>query len=191
MKRRKFLKGLFGILAVPTISIAKLSRGINTPSVKSKNIINFNNIKVNGVFNEWIESIRIEIKRLLAPVNKYDNMYSVSIKPDDWGYEFCDIYWVKHLKKKYTLPAKMIVIQHIGIMGLTTFDDARNITYFGFAKHEFEHKRFGMGNRKYLKNLVNTRFNSMLWSLEDQREKNFKLLRKFDPKHETPNDYLH
>lgn len=176
MKRRNFLKSLFGVVAVPSLCTAKLLKNNESKNV-GIGLINFDSIKINGTFDEWIESIRTEVERLLVAKNKYDNVYSVSVKPDDWG-----------LEKIRSIPAKMILIAHVGIRGLTIFDSARNIVYFSLAKFEFKHNKH---SKKGLTSLVNVRFIDMMWSLEDRRENLFKLLKRLDPKHETPNDYLH
>lgn len=174
MKRREFLKAVTGIVAIPTICTTTLSKNINT--FNNNTGINFDNIKTTGTFDQWIESIRTEIQRMLVSKNHGDNTYSVEIKSSNWG------------TKKDPVPAKAIVIMYTGIVNLTTFVFPREMTYFSFAKCEFKRAK---ANPKWLKSLVTVRFVNMQWSLEDQRERYFKLLRRFDPKHETSGDYLH
>lgn len=178
MKRREFLKMLSGILVVPTVCIATQSKNIDILNAKLDSVsINFNNIKIDGTFDEWIESIKVEVQKMLICTDYGCNTYSVEIRPDDWG------------KEEYGLiPAKQIVIVYTGIKGVADFDFPKDITYFGFAKKEFECCKV---SSKYLKNLVNVRFWNMQWGLENKRENYFMLLRRFNPKHETPNDYLH
>ena len=187
MKRREFLKTTLGIAAVPAICVAKLSKDANVYSIKSDSFklsffddstrINFDNIKITGTFNEWIKSIRAEIERVLTNTNcGGEETYSVEVRPSDWG------------TKKDPMPAKAIVIMYTGITGMTIFAFPREITHFSFAECEFKHKK---ARPEYLKTLVNVRFIDMLWSLEDQREKRFKLLRKFDSTHKTPDCYEH
>ncbi len=177
MERREFLKAIASIAAVPAICTTGLSKIIGTSDTKSNfTEINFDNIKTTGTFDEWIESIRTEIERMLAGENHGDSIYSVEVRSSDWGVG------------KESLPAKAIVIMYAGIGDMVIFESPREITYFDFAKFEFEHNKTCPEG---LKNLVTVRFIDMQWSLENQRERYFKLLRRFDPKHKTPDDYLH
>lgn len=158
MKRRNFLKGLFGVAAIPSICTAKLPK-----STWSKDIdINFDNININGTFNEWVESIRAEVERLLKPVNQDDEKYLVVVKPCDWGV-------------KRSIPAKAVVIK----------DGYRVYTYFSLAEMEFnKHTKY---RKKHLTRLIECRFIDMTWSINGIIQENIKLLKRFDPKYRVEN----
>ena len=175
MNRRGFLKTVLGTTAACTAYPVKLlgnARVFNPGSCS--NDINFNNIKTTGTFNEWIESIRTEIERLLTRTNDNWDTYTVETTCCDWGY--CNP--GGHRK---SIPAAAIAIKRNG----------QDVISCSFGRMEFDHKNFGKGDKKYLKSLVSVRFIDMLWSIEAMRECDFRLLRRFGPKHKTPDCCLH
>jgi len=129
------------------------------------NEINTDNIKIDGTFDEWIESIKVEIERLLAPKDDKDD------KDDKYVVEVLDApAWSEN-----SGPIKVINIH--------------DITYFSFGEKEFERARDC--SQKSLESLLKVRFVDAVWSIEAIREDYFRLLRRFDPKHETPDEWLH
>ena len=151
MKRRNFLKSVLGVAVAPSICAAKLSR-----STKLKGVdINFDNIKINGTFDEWVESIRAEADRLLKPVKKGDEEYIVKAEFSSWGYK---------------MPARSIVVS----------DGYRNLGWFSIAEFEFERNK---RNKKRLRQLIRVRFIDMLWSINAKIVEDYRLLKRFDPKY--------
>jgi len=139
MERRNFLKGLFGIVAVPSVCFAE-----SLKYIKPKNIdINFNNININGTFDEWIESIRTEVERLLKPINKDDKFYgkyTVRVEPTYWGIN-------------RTMPAKAIIVSG---------EYRKCYSYFSLAEMEFKHNRRDKKRKYGLTRLVSVRFIDIL-----------------------------
>jgi len=153
MERRNFLRGLFSIAAVPSICTTKISENI-----KSKNTdINFSNVKMDGTFDEWVESVRTEVERLLKPVNQGDEKYIVKIESSYW-----DV--------KKSISAKSIIVSN-------NYGDY--LGWFGLSKEEFNH--CAKQPKKYLTRLVQVRFIDMLWSMDNYIADRFHLLKRFDP----------
>ena len=154
MERRNFLKSLLGVMAIPSIITAK-------PLKRSKHLstyINFGNIKMGDTFDEWIESIRAEVGRLLEPVGDEFEKYIVVARFTRWGPK---------------IPAMAIVVR----------DNYRDLAYFSLAEMEFN--RYTKQRKKYLTNLVSVRFMDMLWGLNTILVENHRLLTKFDPKYKV------
>ena len=138
MKRRNFLKSLLGASTVPFMCNAKF---LKAKYVKCSINMNPDNIKTNGTFDEWIESIRAEADRLLnSNLKKGDEKYLVDTKWCTWGYE---------------MPARAITIKN---------EFNKEYTYFSYAKFEFDRDQSKL-RRKFLINLAKIRFEDAIASV--------------------------
>lgn len=155
MKRRNFLKSLFGVVVIPSICTAKLPK-----HTKSKNVdIDFNNVNINGTFDEWVESIRAEVQRLLKPINQGDEKYIIKTKASYWG-------------NGKSIPAKSIIVS----------DKYIDLGWFSLAKCEFKSTRH---RKKHLTRLVQVRFIDMLWSMNSLIVYRYNVLKRFDPRYKV------
>lgn len=149
MKRRNFLKAMVGISAVPTTScLARSSFNRNTFYHHSSTLINHDNIKINGTFEEWIKSIEKETERLLATKSKeldadwFKPYYNVKTESCDWS-----------PKQDGSMPAFMIQV-YVGSYGL--------MVSFSFAKCEWDRN---CKSPKALQSMLNIRFIDFVWSV--------------------------
>ena len=157
MKRRNFLKSVLGVAVAPSICAARSSKQFKFPPTG----INFNAIKINGTFDEWIESIRVEVERLFGSTKKRNERYLVTTKWSTWGYK---------------TPSRLIIISDFY---------NKNIGWFSFAEHEFKRKE--RNRQKNLTRLVEVRFIDMIWSLHDHIIDHYKVLKRFDPNYRVEN----
>jgi len=123
-----------------------------------------------GNFKDFMESVRVTTDRLLNEGQDMPIPVTIELTAQ----------WYDHDKENFR---GLHVPCHI-IWAAVTF--GRH--YFSIGDFEFTRNR---SSKKRLHNLVKVRFIDALWSIEDLREQDFKILRRFDPKHETPDDYLH
>jgi len=123
-----------------------------------------------GNFKDFMKSIRVAVDRLLN--EGQDKPIPVTIE--------LTAQWYDHDKEAFR---GMLVPCHI-IWAAITF--GRHSFSIGDSEFTRNHS-----SKKALHNLVTVRFIDGLWSIEDLRERDFEILRRFDPKHETPDDYLH
>ena len=164
MKRRNFLKTVIWVLSIPaTLCSAKTNQHRKPITRKIKkttsNLINHNNIKINGTFEEWIQSIVKEVRRLLTVKSKEPDAY--------WfrdNYDVCIDSW----KWKKDIPARGILIYK--------GKEKRIMGYFSFAEVEFNKNR---KNPKWLRNLLNVRFIDCIWSMYDMGREHTIFLKKF------------
>lgn len=142
--------------------------------MKTKNLINIDNIYIDKTFRDFMESIRNEVQSLVDG-NKTELLYHnipVTIELDAQWYDFSeyDIPAAKH--------ASCIVWARIKFGGVE----------FGIG--DFEFARY-FDDKKGLDNLVQVRIIDGLWSVEDIRERRFETLRRCYPDWKTSDDYLH
>lgn len=127
-------------------------------------------LNVDGNFKDFMESVRVAMDRLLNEGQEKPIPVTVDLTAQ----------WYDHDKEAFRgLPVPC----HI-IWAAVTF--GRH--YFSIGDFEFTRN---CSSKRALHNLVKVRFIDALWSIEALRERDFELLRRFDPKHETPDDYLH
>ena len=140
------------------------------PNIK----INSYNIKTDGTFIQWIESIRTEVDRLLnSNLKKDDGEYFVFVKDDEWVGESSDFLPAEAVLKKdksghykYILPAKKISIND---------EFGNEYISFSLAEFEFDADQSKL-RRKYLINLTKIRFQDAIGYVTNKCVKYYKLL---------------
>lgn len=124
---------------------------------------NCDNVVVGTHFFEWVKSICVEFNRILS--DNVDIPVAVAkIRTEYWD-------------KNETIEARTICL-----------DTGLSIFTCSFAKNEYD--KYIKENLD-LKKLLQARLADVLWSIEDYREELFRILRQFDPEHETSDDYVH
>jgi len=132
--------------------------------------ININKLRIDEDFKTFIESVRDEVDRLLN--EGQEKSIPVTVKLDARWFDFSE--------SDFPFPKQMSCI----VWAAIKFGQAY------FAIGDFEFTRL-FNDKKRLDSLVKVRFVDALWGIEAAREQRFELLRRFDPKHQTPDDYLH
>ena len=126
-------------------------------------LINHDNIKIDGTFEDWIKSIAKEVDRLFSSKSKepdagwFGLKHRVEITPCDWDPEQND-----------GMPAFAISI-HLGEYYLGT--------HFSFAKIEWDRNYKSL---KAMRSILNVRFIDCIWSLYHVVREQVIFLKKMD-----------
>jgi len=162
MKRRNFLKTITGLCAVPaTMCSAKSTQELSQKSSScNAGSINHDNIKINGTFEGWVNSIAKEIERLLAVKSKepdadwFGSEYSIKVVPGDWS-----------PKQDGSMPALAVCI---------SISEYKLGTHFSFTKYEWDRDH----HPKSLQRRLDCRYVDCIWSMYDVIREQMILLKK-------------
>ena len=145
--------------------------------MKQERLISIDSICIDKTFKDFMESIRDEVDKLLneskaALSDRLTDSIPVTIELDAQWYDFSE--------SDFPFPPQMSCI----VWATVKFGEAY------FAIGDFEFARY-FGSKKRLDNLVQVRLVDCLWSIENAREEQFGILRRFYPDWKTSDDYLH
>jgi len=176
--RRSFLKTIAGFFTLPAgLSLAKSKQKTLEKATRKTtqhfsfqyNYEKFNceNLKTNGTFRQWVDSIAKEIERLLAAESNepdacgFGLKYDVEVKPCEWN-----------PGQKDNVPALAVVIY----LGKISSQDIFLANSFSFAKMEWERN---CKSPKGLQQLARVRFIDCIWSLYDLIREQVIMMKKF------------
>ena len=166
MKRRNFLKIVTGLLAVPTTMCS--AKSTQKSSLCNTGSFSHDNIKVDGTFEEWVDSIAKEIERSLAVKSK---------EPDaDW-------YEVECVTKTMLdccyedgeqVEWLTIIVYMKGQISTNTGWEDQEIGRIGFLKNWFDRNH----HPKTLRRTLEVRYIDFMWCLFEKGRKYALLVKK-------------